>query len=81
MKLTFIDIKDIPKRQGYKNTKILKLLNEFAHSEMTAARVDDHEYKNAVVAAHALNQSEKRFNMTGIKAITRNGIIYLIKEI
>jgi hypothetical protein len=81
MKLTFIDRKDIPKRQGYKNTKLLEVLKEFTDSEMTAARVDDHGYKDPAVAVQALNASAKRFNMTGIKAITRNRTLYLIKEI
>jgi hypothetical protein len=48
---------------------------------MTAARVDDHGYKDPAVAVQALNASAKRFNMTGIKAITRNRTLYLIKEI
>ncbi len=81
MKLTFIDRKEIPERMGYKNTKLLEVLKEFTDSEMTAARVDDHGYKGHTAAAQALNASAKRFNMTGIKAITRNGILYLIKEV
>ena len=76
MKLTFIDRKDIPKRQ--KNFDILK---EFADSNASAARVDDHGYRDANNAAASINISAKRFGMTGIKAITRNKTLYLIKEI
>ena len=81
MKLTFIDRKDIPKRQGYKRTKLIEVLKEFTDSEMTAARVDDHGYKDPAFAAQSLNSSAKRLGMTSIKAITRRNTVYLIKEI
>ena len=75
MKLT--PIKNLPKK--YKATKNLSILTEFANSEYTAARVDDFANCDAFSCASCLNSSIKRFHMTGIKAISRRGQVFLIK--
>lgn len=77
MKLTPVTEKELKK--GYKRTKLHKILLEFAESDYNAARLDDHEYKNANSGTNALNQSAKNFGMPHIRAITRNGNIFLLK--
>ena len=67
--------------EGYKPTKVFAILQEFANSGYEAVRVDGHDYKNAFICAQAFNKSAQRFNMIGIKAITRKEAVYLIKEI
>ena len=80
MKLTPIKRGLIP-TSGYKSTKYSQLLKEFADSDMEAAMLDGHDCKSASVATTAINQSAKRFGMIGIKAITRQNKVYLIKEV
>ena len=80
MKLTPIDINEIP-RKDMKATKLFEILTEFANSEYSAVRVDDHNYKNVITAAQNFNKSAKRFGLLGVKAISRSGQLFLIKEI
>lgn len=79
MKLVPVERTELKKRY-FKPTKLYAVLMEFANSGHTAVRVDDHGYKNVNGGANAFNKSAKTFNMPHIKAITRNGNLYLIKE-
>lgn len=79
MKLTPMNRQDIG--IGYRHTKLFALLQEFANSEHDAVRVDNHHYKNMVSAVNTINKSVKRFNMNGIRAASKGGKLYLIKEI
>lgn len=81
MKLTAVAKKDIPQSSGYRTTKILEVLKEFAESDMEAARVDCHEYKNVTTAQASFHASIKRFGMKNITAIARSNQLYLIKEL
>ena len=79
MRLTQIERNDIP--DCFKQTKLLRFLNEFIDSGMQCARVDDHSYTSAGSGAGAFNNSAKRFGLSGgVKAISRNGEIYLIRK-
>ena len=80
MRLTPIDINEIP-RKDLKATKLFEIMTEFANSEYTAVRVDDHNYKSVMTAAQNFNRSAKHFGLLGIKAISRSGQLFLIKEI
>lgn len=79
MKLVPVERTELKKRY-FKPTKLYAVFMEFASSDHTAVRVDDHGYKRATAAASAFKNSAKRFNVPHIKAITRNGNLYLIKE-
>lgn len=63
----------------YTRTKNEKLLEEFVNSDMEIAEVKDYTNKDAKSCSNSLNLSIKRFHMTGIKSIIRNGKVYLIK--
>lgn len=77
MKFTPVD----KEKLYYKTTKLFDVLKEFAESEYTAVRIDDHHYKSAQSAQSTINKSVQRFGLTNIHCISRSGQIYLIKEI
>ena len=77
MKFTSVTEKEMKK--GYKRTKLHTILLEFSESDYNAARLDDHEYKTANSGASALRQAAKNFGMPHIRAIVRNGNIFLLK--
>lgn len=79
MKLTPVDEKEL--KSKYRNTKVYSVLLEFSNSEHTAVRLDDHAYKTPNSGAMTFNKAAKHFNMPHIRATTRNGNIYLIKEL
>ena len=78
MKLTFLDRKEVPETSwGRCSTKYFAILNEFADNDATAAMIEDIDLKNPQTA---INSAIKRYGMTGIKCISRNNRLYLIKE-
>lgn len=79
MKLVKSDIRKI-KKVNYSRTNNLEILGEFVESDMDCAEVKDFIHKSAMSCASALNASIKRFNIGGIKAISREGKCYLIKK-
>ena len=64
----------------YKKTKWLEIIDEFVNSEMKCAKLEEWDNKSSKSAATALNNSIKRFNKKGIKAIERKGEVFLVKE-
>ena len=79
MTLVPFNVKEIPKRKnGYKKTKNLKVLEEFEASGHACVRVDNHHYRNEMTCRNTLTKSAKRFGMTHIKAYLRDGKVYLI---
>lgn len=64
----------------YKKTKWLEIIDEFVNSEMKCAKLEEWDNKSSNSAATALNNSIKRFNKKGIKAIERKGEVFLVKE-
>lgn len=80
MKFTPIRKENLPPGRSPRLPKNFQLLTEFANSEYDVAIVEDGECLNAENLYHSLYKSIKRFNMTGIKALKRQGKVFLIKE-
>lgn len=78
MRFVECDISELGR--GYKRTKILTILDEFQKSGLECARVEDWEYATASSGAGTLNKAIKNFRFAGMKAFSRNGQIYLVKE-
>ena len=81
MKFTQCDFDDVKYREFYKRTKIYDLVYSFLNAHIKCARVEDWKYKDATVGARVINVSIKRFKFAGIRAISRNGEIYLVNEL
>lgn len=64
----------------YKKTKNLTILDEFRKSGLECARLEEWDYKNASCVAGSLNKTIKHFKFAGMKAFSRNGQIYLVKD-
>lgn len=65
---------------SYKKTKNLAILDEFKKSGLECARLEEWDYKNACCGAGSLNKTIKHFKFAGVRAYSRNGNIYLVKE-
>lgn len=63
----------------YKQTKNGKLLEEFARSGLDAARVEGWTNATPYSTANSLNRSIERFKFANVRAITRDGKVYLIR--
>lgn len=79
MKLVEYDINKIDGARGYRKSDNLKILEEFVESGMECAKVEGYNNKTAAHCATSLNTSIKRYNLGGIRAISRKGVCYLIK--
>ena len=64
----------------YKMSKNQKLLNEFVESGLDCAQVNGFTTQDATTCAASLNASIKRFKIAGIRAISRKGCVYLVRE-
>lgn len=64
----------------YKKTKNLAILDEFKKSGLECARLEEWDYSTASCGAGSLNKTIKHFKFAGIRAFSRNGQIYLVKE-
>lgn len=64
----------------YKKTKNLEILDAFKSSGLEYARLEEWNYTSATSGACSLNKAIKTFKMSGIRAFSRNGQIYLVKE-
>lgn len=63
-----------------KITKINKLLDDFIASGIKVAKLEDWEYSTASGGAGNINRSAKTFGINTVKAITRNGEIFLVRQ-
>lgn len=79
MKMIPCDIKEFMKG-GYKKTSNLEILEEFASSECECVKIEDYPHKDAYVCASSLKGSIRRFGMTGIDCVSRNGKVFLIRH-
>lgn len=79
MKLVEYDINKIEGAKCYKKSDNLRILEEFIESGMEYAKVEGFNNKTAMHCATSLNTSIKRYNLGGIRAISRKGVCYLIK--
>ena len=78
MRLEKCKMEDLGSR-SLKRTRNLKVLEEFANSDMQCTEVKEFTNKNAKSCRNSLDISIKRFHMTGIKTIERKGKVYLVK--
>lgn len=80
MKLVPCDLRAIRNAAGFKGTKNYDIIMEFVESDHECVKVEGWTQSQAYVCAASLNNSIKRFNKAGIKAITYKGEVYLVKE-
>lgn len=78
MKLVEYNINKVDVK-GYKKSNNLKILEEFIDSGLECAKVDGFTQDNASHAAYSLNNSIKRYRFGGIRAISRNKEVFLIR--
>lgn len=65
---------------NFQRCKLQKILEEFRDSDMDCAKIEGWEYKDANTCAASFAGSIKRFNVKGIRAISRQGEVFPIKE-
>lgn len=63
-----------------KRTNINKLLDDFLASGIKVAKLENWEYCTAGGGAGNINRSAKTFGIKTVKAITRNGEIFLVRQ-
>ena len=63
----------------YKRSSNLKILEEFANSDLDCARVDGYTQSKPQYCVNSLSNSIKQFGMYGIKVIRRKDDVFLIK--
>ena len=74
------DFKKIELKRGhYKKTEMQKILEEFLASGQDCVKIEDWTQKSAMCCAGVLNKSIERFKLTGARAISRNGEVFLIR--
>lgn len=56
------------------------LIEEFINSNMDCAKIEGYSQKSASVCTASLNATIKRYRRHTIKAITRNGEVYLVRK-
>lgn len=79
MKLVEYDINKIEGAKIYKKTENMKILEEFIESGMDCAKIEGFNQNSAMGCAASLNSSIKRYNLGGIRAISRKRNCYLVK--
>lgn len=79
MKLVPCDLKVIKDVVGFKTTKNYYIIMEFVESDHECVKVEGWTHSSAYGCAGSLNKSIKTFNKSGIKALSHNGEVYLVK--
>lgn len=64
----------------YKKSNVLKLIDEFAESDMDCARIEGSTHKTSNSCQNSFNNAIKRYKKSGIRCVQRSGACYLIKE-
>lgn len=80
MKLIAYDKKKIKNIGGYKKTENMLIVGEFIESGLDCVKVEGWTQKEAYRCAWSLNQSIGRMKKSGIRALSRDGEVFLIKE-
>lgn len=80
MKLIPYDIDKVKGRMQYKRSENLRILEEFAKSELECAKVEDYSCENAHNCAASLRNSIKRYKFADITVSARKGEVYLIRR-
>lgn len=79
MRVVEYDINNIDLK-GYRGkTNWLKVIDNFVESDMACVRIEEYINKSPESCVSAINKSIKRYRKNGIKAIIRNGEVYLVK--
>lgn len=80
MKFVPVSIERIDSRKRSKK-KVMKMVEEFWESDSQAVRVEfnENEYKSIASAQSTFRKAAKALNI-GVFAMTRNGVLYLVKE-
>lgn len=73
------DFKKIERVKGYKKSDNQKILEEFLASGHDCVKVEDWNQKSAMSCAGSFNKTIERFKMTGARAISRKGEVFLVK--
>lgn len=73
------DLKKIMNAKGFKGTKNYDIITEFVEGNYECVKIEGWEHANAYSCTGSLNSAIKRFNKGGIKAVTINGEVYLVK--
>lgn len=81
MKFTECDFDKVKYRAFQKRTKIYGVLLDFVNAHIKCAKIEDWHYKDAMTGARVINVSIKHFKFAGIRAISRDGEIYLVNEL
>lgn len=79
MKLVPYDLTKV-NAKGYKMSKNQKILEEFRNSDLDCAEVTEFTQCSATTCAASLNASIKRYRLNTLRAIIREGRVFLIKE-
>ena len=79
MKLVKADRNDL-KNKGYMETNNYELLNEFIRSGLDCAEIQDFPQSTASSCANSLNNSIKRFHISGVRVARKKGKVYLVKK-
>lgn len=80
MRITPYNLNKIENVTGYyKKSELLKILEEFTESDMESAKIEDYSHKSASSCVASFGNAIRRYKMNGIKALTRNGEVFLIK--
>ena len=79
MNLVPCDLRAIKNAVGFKGTKNYDIIMEFVDSDHECVKVEGWTHANAYSCTASLNKSIETFNKGGIKAMTYNGAVYLVK--
>lgn len=63
-----------------KITNITNLLDRFMESGIEVAKLEDWDYVTAQSGAGTINRAAKRLGIHTVKAIVRNGEIFLVRQ-
>lgn len=66
---------------GYKKGSNLDILTKFAESGLECMKVEEYTHSSAYKCASSLNTSAPRFSMPHLRAIVRDGNVYLINTL
>ncbi len=80
MNLVPCDLKAIKNAVGLKETKNYDIIMEFMESDYDCVKVQGWTHTTPYSCAASLNRSIERFHKGGIKAVTVNGEVYLVKS-
>ena len=79
MTFTPYDLKQLDNAMGYKVGSNQKIIEEFVDSGHDCVKVEGWTNKTACSAAGSLNKTIETMRKGGIKAISRNGEVFLVK--